>query len=538
MKNIKIKYQKKAGRLQKQIRLLLLSLIIVSAFSTSAVSLAQDATGAAPAPTTETSTETVATATKDTTVPSDVDEATATPGDSEVLVQWKAATDNVAVVGYKVHRGTESLTETNPKYNLPSIPVGNVTQYRVKDMTNDQVYYFSVSAIDAAGNESEYYSPEASATPKTGLHLASIEDDGKAPQINDVSSEDIITVTVEFSEPVKLPEQNPESAFVIETSEDKARLAVQRAEVDSRDETGKTIVLTTAPQKDGTEYVLTAGIEVKDYFNNPVISGTSDTGSFKGSDKENASSGTTGGTTGGGDASDTQPPVITSAIADFANRISVTFSEPVVLPANAERNIHIIAADKSALEVKNLSLSTDGATLYITTAPMQAVEYDIEITGITDTNKNESAEALKTTVTGKSDGLRDTTPPENVSDLLAKIKNAPKGILELRWKESANTAGDLADQLIYQSAGKNSSNFGHGSSLGGQTKVAEVQDLQPGWYTFKITAKDTSGNESSGAIISKYLPQSGPGMIAAGLTSVLMGLYRKKKKGRGVEGQK
>lgn len=527
MKNIKHKHQKKGSRLHRRMQLVLLSLVIISAFSSSAVSFAQDATE-----TTETATETIAAAT-DTTVPSDVDEVTATPGDGEVMVQWKAATDNAGVVGYKVHRGTEALTELNPKYNLPTIPVGNVTSYRVKDLTNNQAYYFSVSAVDGAGNESEYYSPEATATPKAGLRLASIEDDGKAPQINDVTAEDIITVLVEFSEPVKLPEQNPESAFVIETSEDKSRLAVQRAEVDTRDDTGKTVVLTTAPQKDGTEYVLTAGIEVKDYFNNPVISGTSDTGSFKGSDTQKAGSDTGDNTTGNGGEGDTQPPVITSVVADFANRISVTFSEPVVLPTDAQKNIHIIAANNAVLEVKNVSLSTDGATLYISTAPMQAVEYSIELSGIADANKNESAEPLKTTVTGKTDGIRDVTPPENITNLVAKIKDVPRGVLELRWSESANTAGDLTDQLIYQSLGKNSNSFGNGSSLGGQTTVAEVQDLKPGWYTFKITAKDTSGNESTGTILSKYLPETGPGMIAAGLTSLLMGLYRKKRGRRG-----
>ncbi len=468
----------------------------------------------------------------DAIVPSDVEEVQAMPGDGEVLVQWKAATDNVAVVGYKVHRGTHSLTEENPRYDLPSIPVGNVTSYRIKDLTNNQAYYFSVSAIDAAGNESEYYSPEATTTPKTGLRLSSIEDDGKSPKVEDVSAEDIISVTVEFSEPVKLPEQNPESAFVIE-AEDKTRLSVQKAEIDTRDDTGKTVVLTTAPQKDGTEYVVTAGIEVKDYFNNPVISGTSDTGSFTGSSKQKPGTTVTPGTDiPGGGANDTQPPLITASVADFNDRISVTFSEPVVLPTDPTTHITVKNHDNEApLAVKNVSLSTDGATLYITTDPMQGIVYDLWMSDIADAKGNTAIEGLRGTVTGKVDGTgRDTTPPENITELIANIKNAPRGILELRWKESANTQRDSADQLLYQSVGKNTSNFGHASSLGAASTAAEIQDLQTGWYTFKITTKDNAGNESSGSIISKFLPETGPGMLAAGVTSLLMGLYRRKKK--------
>ena len=65
--------------------------------------------------------------------------------------------------------------------------------------------------------------------------------------------------------------------------------------------------------------------------------------------------------------------------------------------------------------------------------------------------------------------------------------------------------------------------------MGSTTAVVQVEDLKGGqWYTFKVTAKDTSGNENAGAFKSVFLPQTGPGVVAAGITALLMGWYRKK----------
>lgn len=213
--------------------------------------------------------------------PSDIENVIVQAGDGEVQLTWTGATDNVDVIGYKIYRGTRSVKTSEDRYDLPTIPVGNVKTYTVKNLTNGQTYYFTVTAVDAAGNESLNYGPEVTASPKSGLRLIPTEDDGKSPQIKEVKGEDIIGVKVVFSELVKLPEESPASAFRIEKIKDKSRLVVQKAEIDTRDPTGKTVLLTTAPQQEETEYLLTAGIEIRDSMNNPIISGTSDTGSFK-----------------------------------------------------------------------------------------------------------------------------------------------------------------------------------------------------------------------------------------------------------------
>lgn len=386
-----------------------------------------------------TSTNVTAPSGADTTEPSDVENLKALPGDSEVLLTWDSSTDNVSVVGYKIYRGTRSVKTSTDLYDLPTIPVGNVKSYTVKNLQNDRAYYFSMTAVDAAGNESANYATEVSATPKTGLTLPDFADDGASPTVVEVKSEDPISVTIEFSEPVKLPEERPESAFQITKAPDNTRLAVQRAELDVRDETGKTVLLTTAPQTGDAEYTVTVGVEVEDFFANPIVGGLSDKGMFKGS------------------------------------------------------------------------------------APKQSVG--------TSTQANPSTGSGQASTQMHGSAMPDTTPPEDVTKFFARVKDVKKSIIELRWTASKNKDNDLANQLMYKSDGRVGKEYGSFTALGATATSTIVQDLEGGkWYTFKISTKDTTGNESKGAVSSVYLPKTGPGMVAAGITALFMGWYRRKKK--------
>ena len=63
--------------------------------------------------------------------------------DTSVALSWTAATDNIAVTGYKVYKDT--VLETT---------LGNVLIYQVTGLTASTAYNFTVTALDAAGNES------------------------------------------------------------------------------------------------------------------------------------------------------------------------------------------------------------------------------------------------------------------------------------------------------------------------------------------------------------------------------------------------
>ena len=79
-------------------------------------------------------------------------------------LSWFASTDNVGVTGYKIYYGisnTPLRTGTQPgplgcgNCGYTSVQnVGNVTSYPFNNLTDGVRYYFSVSAYDAAGNES------------------------------------------------------------------------------------------------------------------------------------------------------------------------------------------------------------------------------------------------------------------------------------------------------------------------------------------------------------------------------------------------
>ncbi|MET1260675.1 fibronectin type III domain-containing protein [Flagellimonas sp. DF-77] len=62
---------------------------------------------------------------------------------STVGLTWSSATDNVGVTGYKVYQNGANVAT-----------IGNTTSYQVTGLSSATAYTFSVTALDAAGNES------------------------------------------------------------------------------------------------------------------------------------------------------------------------------------------------------------------------------------------------------------------------------------------------------------------------------------------------------------------------------------------------
>lgn len=114
--------------------------------------------------------------TSDTTPPSDMEKAPTiiSVGDGQATLQWEVAVDNVGVTGYKIYYGTTSLADqknnnaSDKKEYDTFKKVDNINQTSITGLTNNTKYYFALTALDAAGNESEYFSPEADATPQVG----------------------------------------------------------------------------------------------------------------------------------------------------------------------------------------------------------------------------------------------------------------------------------------------------------------------------------------------------------------------------------
>ncbi len=109
------------------------------------------------------SNEASAAATADTTPPTPPTTLTATPAPGQVSLAWSGATDAGGIARYNVHRSTTSGFTPGPANRIAQ-PTG--TSYVDSGLTGG-TYYYRVTAVDPAGNESAP-SPQASAVVPTG----------------------------------------------------------------------------------------------------------------------------------------------------------------------------------------------------------------------------------------------------------------------------------------------------------------------------------------------------------------------------------
>jgi len=221
--------------------------------------------------------------------PENVTGLTATAVDSTSIgLSWNSSKDagGGLVNHYRVYYGTTSVqTVGSGEYGSEVDTPNNSTSYVVTGLTAGTTYYFAVTAIDSASIESEAYSVEASAA--TAAAVAEATEDTTSPTVVNVESVDKSHVKIVFSEAVTLPDLLPEAAFSItEQINPTNTLEVMGAVIDTQDTTGATVILETATQVKDMNYIVTAGVAVTDAASNPIISGSTDSGLFAGSDAE------------------------------------------------------------------------------------------------------------------------------------------------------------------------------------------------------------------------------------------------------------
>ncbi len=481
----------------------------------------------------------------DTTMPSDVENVQAVSKDGVITISWDVATDDTEVTGYKIYYGDQSVMTDGGTYSNGFVDVGNRLSYDFKDLEDGKTYYFAVTAYDEAGNESENYSNEVSAT----FHSGTSSGDTQAPTVVKAEALDKYDVLVTFSEAVKLPEEHPESAFSIVEDSTKVGLDVLSASMNPEDDSQKTVLLTTSTQTKDTNYILTAGIEIKDLNGNPIESGTSDTAMFVGSGDEPANF-----HSADDNNSDTEAPQLVSVTPIDSTHIKVKFSEDVQFDVPTKNDFAITKADdiNSLLKIVNTEAGLDDSEITLITDPQEAVAYNLVVVGgVKDKAGNEIDPVKNATVfTGiassevnddtqnadnnnNNDQLSnqndnaDVTAPEDATNFMAKLVNT---IVKLSWVASANSDGDLANYVLYKS--KDGVKYDEGILIGPDKESFDLSDLTPGLkYFFKLTAKDSAGNESKGVVTSMTLPGTGPEMIfLLGASLGAGGLLRKRKK--------
>lgn len=456
----------------------------------------------------------------DSEAPSDVENLVVLETSNQaVKLKWDAATDNTGVAGYVVYYGLSPVTKSGETYDFNK-DTGKVTTYTVTGLTNDEKYYFSVIAYDAAGNESANWAYEVSATPKSEAG-----EDNTAPQVAKAEALNEEEVKVVFTEAVILPTSNAEDSFLIENNDTFEPLSVISAELDEEDISEKTVTLTTAKQDGEAEYTLTVGIDIKDKAGNFVISGTSDTAVFDGSADEK----------GGLTPADLQMEEVEQV---DATSILLHFNKKIVLSLTPEEDFEIAEKDD---ETKTLTITavelgenTDGvedaaALITFEEELTEGTSY-IVTTKVTDEDGNEIA-AEDNEIDFTYGENEDTTPPKDVDELLAKaIFEAGKYIVKLTWDMPAENEGDTKIQKLYM-ADSEDGDYSKDASLEAEDLSHEVKDLEPGEYWFKLTQEDEAGNESEGTKVKIVLSETGPEMLGLLFVSIGLGrMFGKKKK--------
>ncbi len=467
-------------------------------------------------------------------IPSDVESLSGVAGDSQVILSWSAATDDVGIAGYQVHYGLTPVDAPGETYDSVE-DVGNVLEYTLTGLDNDVPYYFSVIAYDADANESLAWARELVVTPSAD----GADVDSDAPQVMEASAMNNEEVRVVFSEAIMLPEMDADTEFFIENQENFEPLTVLEAIMNEDDATKMSVILLTEKQEAGVEYKLTVNLGVSDLSGNVIVSGTSDTAIFEGSDMDKPSE-------------DSKAPKLLSVEALDENHITLEFDESVVLGIDPSENFSIVAENDASveLEITGVELGTtsagiENASVLITTSMQDDISYMLIVTGLEDMAGNVvSSSASSMTFTGiageaidnPDDNMDDTTddvidtPSEAVANFLAKkVFDTDSYFVTLSWTILEDAKDMIKEQKLYMSKNKGD-NYNLKATLEADVDKYEVGNLSAGEYWFKLTHLDADGNESDGVVTSITLSETGPGLV--GLTLVSLGLgtmFRKKE---------
>lgn len=527
----------------------------------------------------------------DTAVPSDVERLSAMPGNGSVYLKWDIATDDVGVTGYKIYYGTKTVNNKNTNKYETSVDAGDAIEYTITGLKNGTAYYFAVTSYDGAENESDYYSPEVNVMPDASLFAASIlsefgdsavaenkDDDSElvsaedsdpaaivaaAPKVVSVEAVDKDLLKVVFSEKITLPEKDATSAFVIQDDMSLENLAVISAKIDSEDPESKTVLVGTDEQIPGMEYTLTAGPEVTDSEGNSILSGKEDAAPFTGVSGPKEDSAAEGSDDSGGEGKNMAASSVVSDVSakdengdeggDYAGEVHedlafgvskievlsdtivvLTFPQEVILSLDPLENFSIYEKDhpEKQLPITIINTNDEGTIVTITTGLQNNGFYTLELSNIRGADGELlGGEKIKFDFQGKGGSVLDTTPPEDVRNLVARALKDLR--VRLNWKGSINSAGDLLEYILYQSTDSGGT-YGKLLSMPKEAVMQEITGLAPGEYFFKVTAKDASGNESQGKTVKVRLVETGPGLGLIGFTSVVLGrlLGRRKRRGK------
>ncbi len=409
-----------------------------------------------------------------------VEGVSATAGNGSVILIWNSKKDEEGeeAVGYRVEYGKQSVESGDTEeYEYSEEIDDSIPSTKIEDLTNDTEYFFTVIAIFGDGSETPP-STEVTATPVGEL----VEEIDDAPIVISAEALSRSQISVVFSEDILLPTENADLAFVIAMENDdlttiEVLSAAYALDIDTAEEIGSEVILTSADLSAEESYRITASAQITDLNENPIESGSTDNAVFAGSD---------------GDPVDLTPLLVMEGEEEDGGEYEAAPEE------ESEATPDPFLEELLALDDEE----DDGEDELF---PWDAEE-------------------------------EDTTPPEDVSNLMASyVARLSDYLVTLTWTPSADTAGDLNDQLYYRST-NGGTLWSDAESLGKTATKKEVSEQPETEITYRITTEDVAGNESVGLIRMVSLPAlpatGGPAaLIAMGFALAGTSLrYMRKKK--------
>lgn len=420
--------------------------------------------------------------------PSDVRNVVATPKDKAVLLEWDAATDeDGVVVRYKVYYGVTPVSDVGDSYDQELDTESDKTSFEVKNLVNNDTYYFGVTAVDEQGNESELYSVEVSARPST---VGSAGNSNGAPILQNAVHTAPNKILVVMSEPVFL--DKPTEAFELTEDTTGNTIAILNALTNSEQ---VTLIVDPSLLEVGTIYRVTATTGVTDADGNPVSSGIVDSVEFRA--QENF-------------ASDPEEERIEDEVETLLEEAPL-----LVTPEPPTPN------DFGSFFLDNEGDSSETADfLDGLLSPDNLIN---NLDSLPDTVSN-----LEPIKNGNSlsdlSSAPDLIPPQDARNLNADTSTYQTGKVKITWQVAVDLEGDIKDQILYTRVGLGA--WDSGLSLGKDVSETSIS-VQPNQnYQVRLVTLDQAGNESFGAAFSfsTTLSQSGGGqgtVIALSVIAVL-----------------
>ena len=349
---------------------------------------------------------------------------------------WTASKDNVEVAGYNIYLNDEKVND--------ELITG--TEYDLADLTANTEYNVTVTAVDAAGNESE--------------------------------KSEAATFTTEAEKDTEAPTA-PTEVKATEVTETTAKVTWSEA-TDNVGVVGYNVYLNETKVNDtlvtGTEYALTELTEATEYAVRVTAvdaaeneSARSEAATFTTLKKE--------------EPKDTEAPSVPTAVA--AADITQTTAK-VTWDASTD-NVGVVGYNVYVNEAK-VNASPVTVTEYDLTGLTEATEYTVRVTAV-DAAENESARSEAVTFTTlEAEEETDTEAPTAPAEV--KATEVTETTAKLTWNEATDNVG-VAGYNVYVNEAKVNEELVAGTEFA-LTDLTEATE-----YTVRVSAVDAAGNESA-----------------------------------------